>query len=252
MEIVFDNCPTSKYAFSDSESEEEEEIIADPIPEEKEVIVDPPKNPLHKPIALPDHLAKFNNKVNTADLADMFLMESFLNQEQIEHIYKCVNNSQNYKQDVKQYSFRYGPVTSLYIYNPFYGTSRQTMRFSKKLYTVTDITYLEIVAQSINNPLELFLSKSFLDPVSRQQIINCDDNDINFIILLKMRKFYESVFNAIKLSLEFEGQSKQYSYKLESPKWFLDDHKFSKLYNQKEMINVWKHRSNFMILHCFE
>jgi len=69
--------------------------------------------------------------------------------------------------------------------------------------------------------------------------VTVDEVDRAFIITIKGREFYQSLFAALEMAKEFRSNGRYYCYKMITPEWFPEDMKYSSLIPGQFLILLW-------------
>lgn len=184
---------------------------------------------------IPDTLYELNGKTRDATFADVFLMQTFCQQEYLDKSLNSVTNAMQKRLEVKNYSYRYTPIQFIFL---------DDEQFTKddKVYTMQDIIYLYTQVMHLGNPLELYGTKRIRDLTDSSVEIVLNETDINYMILIKLKDFYGRIFETLQKAKEYEKAAKEFSCSFRTPAWFPTDCQFSASYSGKELLTLWKYR----------
>jgi len=166
-------------------------------------------------------ISYFDLNLKTLTPLDKFVMRAFVEEPYLTNIYQSINYAQQLKMLGKTYCYKYVPLDpGLY----------------PKIYDQNELIDLAFIATIVDNPYTYDYSKPFY---INGRVIFCDAVDQSFIITLKGKQFYDSLFEALEMAKNYRTTGRYYCYYLRTPFWFPPYEQFNAVIPGQKLILLW-------------
>lgn len=156
-------------------------------------------------------LTYFNLDLNTLTPRDKFIMRAFVDQVYLTNLYQATDYAKQLSSQGQTYCYKYVP---------------QEPGLYPKIYNEREINALTFISSWVENPYTYDFSKPIKVGFFTYDI---DEVDRAFIIVIKGRQFYQSLFAALEMAKEFRGNGRYYCYNMITPKWFPEDKQYASI-----------------------
>lgn len=166
-------------------------------------------------------LTYFNLDLNTLTPRDKFIMRAFVDEVYLTNLYQATDYARQLFSQGQTYCYKFVP---------------QELGLYPKIYNEIDIMSLTFISSWVENPY----TYDFSEPIKVGfNTIQVDEVDRAFIITIKGRQFYQSLFAALEMAKEFRSNGRYYCYNMITPKWFPDDKKYASIIPGQFLILLW-------------
>lgn len=166
-------------------------------------------------------LTYFNLDLNTLTPRDKFIMRAFVDEVYLTNLYQATDWARQLYSQGQTYCYKFVP---------------QEPGLYSKIYNQNDIMALTFISSWVNNPYTYDFSQPIKVGFTTVQV---DEVDRQFIITIKGREFYQSLFAALEMAKEFRGNGRYYCYNMITPKWFPEDKQYSSIIPGQFLILLW-------------
>ena len=178
----------------------------------------------------------FNLNFATLSDADLFIMQSLVEQIYRTDIFKAVETAQHLKSLSRTYCYKYYPLDK---------------SLEPKIYDQNELVALFFISCIVDNPYDIVpctpeneheCSQYTIDENGLPFHVKLDETDKSFVIILKGATFYNQLYGALELAKDYKSRGKQYYYYMQTPKWFKEDMQFNVSMPGHRLILLWYNR----------
>ena len=184
-----------------------------------------------------DCIDYFNLNFATLTPADLFIMQSLVEQIYRTDIFKAVETAQQLKTLSRTYCYKYYPLDK---------------KLDSKVYDQNDLVALFFISCIVDNPYDIIpctpeteeiCSKFVVEENGLKLDIKLDETDKSFVIVLKGRTFYNQLYGALEMAKDYKTRGKQYYYFMKTPLWFKEDQEFDVSMPGHKLILLWYNKN---------
>lgn len=183
-----------------------------------------------------DCIDYFNLNFATLTPADLFIMQSLVEQIYRTDIFKAVETAQQLKSLSRTYCYKYYPLDK---------------SLEPKIYDQNELVALFFISCIVDNPYDIVpctpeneheCSQYTIDENGLPFHVKLDETDKSFVIILKGATFYNQLYGALELAKDYKSRGKQYYYYMQTPKWFKEDQQLNVSMPGHRLILLWYNR----------
>jgi len=178
-------------------------------------------------------LTYFNLDLKTLTPRDKFIMRAFVDEQYLTNLYQATDYAKQLWSQGQTYCYKFIP---------------QEEGLYPKVYDQNDINALTFIASWVKDPY----TYDFTTPIKVGfTTVTVDEVDRAFIIAIKGRQFYQSLYAALEMAKEFRANGRYYCYNMITPVWFPEDKQYSSIIPGQFLIFLWFNK-NYIVKEPFE